>query len=37
MVLEVQNRFSAVAVGMGMDRYQEGRLIIRELLLGLEI
>ena len=35
-VLEVQNRFSAVAVGMGMDRYQEGRLIIRELLLGLE-
>ncbi|MFN4013494.1 MAG: NAD(P)H-hydrate dehydratase [Aquificaceae bacterium] len=35
-VIEIQSRFSAVAVGMGMHRYPEGRLIIRDLLLGLD-
>ena len=35
-VLQMQGRFSAVAVGMGMDWYEEGKEIVRELLLGLE-
>ncbi len=36
LVVEMQERFSAIGVGMGMDRYEEGRQVIRELLLGLE-
>ncbi len=35
-ILSLQNRFSALAVGMGMDRYKEGQAFVRELLLNLE-
>ncbi len=32
-VLSMQERFSAAAIGMGMDRYEEGQDIVREFLL----
>ncbi len=35
-VLELQERFSALGVGMGMDRYEEGRKVIRGLIEGVE-
>ncbi|RMH03956.1 MAG: NAD(P)H-hydrate dehydratase, partial [Aquificota bacterium] len=35
-LLELQDRFSAVGVGMGMDRYEEGQRVIKELVLNLE-
>ncbi|MFN7065651.1 MAG: NAD(P)H-hydrate dehydratase, partial [Aquificaceae bacterium] len=35
-VLDLQGRFSAVAVGMGMGRYKEGQRLIGELLMGIE-
>ncbi|MCS6998931.1 MAG: NAD(P)H-hydrate dehydratase, partial [Aquificaceae bacterium] len=35
-VLQLQERFSAVALGMGMGWYEEGGEIVRELLLRLE-
>ena len=35
-LLKVQNDFSALAVGMGMGRYEEGQDVIREILLGWE-
>lgn len=35
-LIELQDRFSAVGVGMGMDRYEEGQRVIKELLLNLE-
>jgi len=33
-ILSLQEKFSALAVGMGMDRYEEGQDIIRELILN---
>ncbi len=35
-VVELQDRFSAIGVGMGMDRYEEGKQVIREILLGIK-
>ncbi|MFN3871214.1 MAG: NAD(P)H-hydrate dehydratase, partial [Aquificaceae bacterium] len=35
-ILSLQDRFSAVAVGMGMDRYEEGQAFVKELLLNLQ-
>ncbi|MEJ5339110.1 MAG: NAD(P)H-hydrate dehydratase [Aquificaceae bacterium] len=35
-VLELQEKCSAVGVGMGMDRYEEGRHIIKGLIEGIE-
>ena len=35
-IFEMQERFSAAAVGMGMDRYEEGQDILREILLRWE-
>ncbi len=35
-VIEIQERFSAIGLGMGMDRYEEGRQIIKELLLHVK-
>lgn len=31
LILAMQDRFTAVAVGMGMDRYSGGRAVVREL------
>ncbi len=33
-ILNVQDRFSALALGMGMGRYEEGQDIVRDLILG---
>lgn len=33
-ILEEQERFSALAMGMGMDRYEEGQDIVRDLITG---
>ena len=33
-ILSIQDRFSALGMGMGMDRYEEGQDIVRDLLLG---
>ncbi len=33
-ILSMQERFSALAIGMGMDRYEEGQDIIRDILEG---
>ncbi|MDW8433643.1 MAG: NAD(P)H-hydrate dehydratase [Aquificaceae bacterium] len=35
-VLQIQERFSAVALGMGMERYEEGREVVKGLILGLK-
>ena len=35
-ILELQDRFSALALGMGMDRYEEGQDIVRDILEGWE-
>ncbi len=33
-ILSLQDRFSVLALGMGMDRYEEGQDIVRELILN---
>lgn len=35
-ILELQERFSILTLGMGMDRYEEGQDIVRDLLEGWE-
>lgn len=35
-VLSIYHRFSAIALGMGMDRYKEGKDFVKEILLGVE-
>ncbi|ADO45610.1 carbohydrate kinase, YjeF related protein [Hydrogenobacter thermophilus TK-6] len=35
-IISVQENFTAIGVGMGMGRYEEGRVIIKKLLLGIK-